>query len=468
MRAVLICPDDLLEHVVTAAAFPGERPLYLVSRASLRARLARRGDRAVAGKVTDATFLHEAFKGGRGPVVVAAPAGQLARVIAAVKDAVPDAPLLVLRDDDRHVSNATVVPLSRLRRAHRPARARAGHAAGPRRADARPLLRRRARADPHAGRPGPRRHRLRARAQDPAGPHPRLRAACAPSAPSRGPRTWPCARSSRSRSRQIDAAGARPVRPRGHGGRAALVPGGGAHFREVDLVIDHHPVEQPIRARIKDVRPSYGATSTIMVEYLRAADVKITPAAGHRAAVRHQVRHPRPRARRHQGRPRRLRVSLPARQPQRAPPHRAAGAVPTPPWTSSPGAWPSGAWSQGVFFSHLGRVATVDLIPQFADFGLQAEGVEWSVVSGVVDDEVHVSVRNVGYVRSAGDVTRAAFGELGIGGRAPDHGQGGDSRCAARPRRRATGRERRLPGAHHRAASCGRSAATPGSEGSPS
>ena len=71
---------------------------------------------------------------------------------------------------------------------------------------------------------------------------------------------------------------------------------------------------------------------------------------------------------------------------------------------------------QGVFFSHLGRVATVDLIPQFADFGLQAEGVQWSVVSGVVDDEVHVSVRNVGYVRSAGDVTRAAFGELGMAG----------------------------------------------------
>jgi len=58
----------------------------------------------------------------------------------------------------------------------------------------------------------------------------------------------------------------------------------------------------------------------------------------------------------------------------------------------------------------------VDLIPQFADFGLQAEGVQWSVVSGVVDDEVHVSVRNVGYVRSAGDVTRAAFGELGMAG----------------------------------------------------
>jgi len=49
------------------------------------------------------------------------------------------------------------------------------------------------------------------------------------------------------------------------------------------------------------------------------------------------------------------------------------------------------AWRvvQGVFFSHLGRVATVDLIPQFADFGLQAEGVQWSVVSSHPEELVH-------------------------------------------------------------------------------
>jgi len=70
----------------------------------------------------------------------------------------------------------------------------------------------------------------------------------------------------------------------------------------------------------------------------------------------------------------------------------------------------------GVFFSPLGTVATADLIPQFADFGLRAEGVEWSVVSGVVADQVHISVRNVGYVKSAGEVTRAAFGDLGSAG----------------------------------------------------
>jgi nanoRNase/pAp phosphatase (c-di-AMP/oligoRNAs hydrolase) len=71
---------------------------------------------------------------------------------------------------------------------------------------------------------------------------------------------------------------------------------------------------------------------------------------------------------------------------------------------------------KGVFFSHLGTVPTVDQIPLFADFGLQAEGVEWSVVSGVVGSDLHISVRNVGYVKSAGDVTRAAFGDLGSAG----------------------------------------------------
>jgi len=47
---------------------------------------------------------------------------------------------------------------------------------------------------------------------------------------------------------------------------------------------------------------------------------------------------------------------------------------------------------------------------------LQVEGAEWSVVSGTVNGELHISVRNVGYVRGAGEVVRAAFGELGGAG----------------------------------------------------
>jgi nanoRNase/pAp phosphatase (c-di-AMP/oligoRNAs hydrolase) len=69
-----------------------------------------------------------------------------------------------------------------------------------------------------------------------------------------------------------------------------------------------------------------------------------------------------------------------------------------------------------VMFVHLGAVAYPELVAQFADFLLQVEGAEWSVVSGRVNGELHVSVRNVGYIRGAGDVVREAFGELGGAG----------------------------------------------------
>jgi hypothetical protein len=64
----------------------------------------------------------------------------------------------------------------------------------------------------------------------------------------------------------------------------------------------------------------------------------------------------------------------------------------------------------------VGPVGYPELVAQFADLFLQVEGAEWSVVSGTIEGEVHVSVRNVGHVRSAGDVVRQAFGRLGSAG----------------------------------------------------
>ena len=69
-----------------------------------------------------------------------------------------------------------------------------------------------------------------------------------------------------------------------------------------------------------------------------------------------------------------------------------------------------------VFFSHLPDCAREDLIPQYADFCLQVEGIEWSVVSGIVNGNLVLSVRNVGYIKSAGEVVREASGKLGSAG----------------------------------------------------
>ncbi len=41
------------------------------------------------------------------------------------------------------------------------------------------------------------------------------------------------------------------------------------------IVIDHHPVTAPWHAELADIRPQYGALSTIMMEYLLAARVRI-------------------------------------------------------------------------------------------------------------------------------------------------------------------------------------------------
>src|SRR4029453_341242 len=268
MRPVLICPDDLLEHMVAAAAFPGERPLYLVPRASLRARLGRHGDRALAGKVTDPEFLHDALKGGRGPVVVAAPAGQLGRVAAAVKDAAPDSPLLVLRDDDRPMSGATVVPLSAFgERIIHPAVARA--CGDPSIQPAVDRAAQRVRADRLRG------HfydaeRVLILMQDDPDPD-AIASALAlktllgrtrPSAPM-------CTFGTITRPENVAMCKILEIEVEEIGAddlaqfdRVAMVDVQPAfleeRFEQVDLVIDHHPVEHPIDARIKDVRPSYG------------------------------------------------------------------------------------------------------------------------------------------------------------------------------------------------------------------
>ena len=43
---------------------------------------------------------------------------------------------------------------------------------------------------------------------------------------------------------------------------------------DYDVVIDHHPRSPETKARLVDIRPDYGATATILTEYLREARIK--------------------------------------------------------------------------------------------------------------------------------------------------------------------------------------------------
>jgi nanoRNase/pAp phosphatase (c-di-AMP/oligoRNAs hydrolase) len=46
---------------------------------------------------------------------------------------------------------------------------------------------------------------------------------------------------------------------------------------EYDIIIDHHPFIEQSKAMFMDIKEGYGATSTILTEYLRAAGIKPSP-----------------------------------------------------------------------------------------------------------------------------------------------------------------------------------------------
>jgi len=203
------------------------------------------------------------------------------------------------------------------------------------------------------------------------------------------------------------------------GARLALVDVQPPYFKRplgrVDLVVDHHPKRAPFSARFSDLRPQYGATSTIFTEYLRAAgmepsqrlatallygiksDTLFLDRGSHLAdleaftflypfASRAMIS-------------RMERPALPAEDLEAL--GRAMSRL---------------QLDDGVAVIHLGEVQREDVIPQLAEFCLQIEGVDWGVVSGIYEDRVVISVRNVGYVRSAGEILKRLFDEVGSAG----------------------------------------------------
>src|SRR5262249_30298581 len=282
---------------------------------------ARRNARALTGNPEDPARYRRAPGRGRGPLVVAAPTGRSARVAAAVRAGLPDAAVLVVGDERLHVPGAVTVPLAafgervlqpELERAQERARVekiRAHFEGAPR-----VLILMQDDPDPDAIASALALRTLLGRNRTGA----RI---CTFGTITRPENVAMC------RILDIDV---EPITTREMHGfdRVAMVDVQPSfleeRFVEVDLVIDHHPVEEPVRARIRDIRPSYGATSTILVDYLRAADVKITQRLA--TALLYGIKADTLGLERggDEGRPGGLHLPLPPRQPQRPPAHRAA------------------------------------------------------------------------------------------------------------------------------------------------
>jgi nanoRNase/pAp phosphatase (c-di-AMP/oligoRNAs hydrolase) len=190
----------------------------------------------------------------------------------------------------------------------------------------------------------------------------------------------------------------------------------GDRLPRADIVIDHHPNYEAGFAPFEDIRVDYGATATIMTEYLVTAEEHIserlatallygirsdTLALSRRAtdADIQAFMHLYPLANynllRQIERPE-LPLSF-ARLLARA-----MGRL---------------ELHDGLIALHLGLVERDDLIVQMADFCLQFEDVEWVVVSGKLGPNLVIAVRNRGIGRgNAGDVVKRLFDDIGAAG----------------------------------------------------
>jgi nanoRNase/pAp phosphatase (c-di-AMP/oligoRNAs hydrolase) len=187
---------------------------------------------------------------------------------------------------------------------------------------------------------------------------------------------------------------------------------GGHHY---DLIIDHHPRLADTHARFLDIRPEYGATSTIMTEYLRGAHIKPSLKLAtalfygiktdtsnfERPAIEADVR-----AFHH--------LFQHTRQPL-------VRSLEFAEFNLGMLKYFQQAMSRyrvrgNRFYAFLGTVDSPDILVILADFFLRSGNISWTVVGGIYQDALIVIFRNDGLRKNAGRLAAGAFGKIGRAG----------------------------------------------------
>jgi len=181
-----------------------------------------------------------------------------------------------------------------------------------------------------------------------------------------------------------------------------------------DVIIDHHPETCAI-APYCDIRPEYGATATILTEYLRAAKIKpsIKLATGLFHAIKTDT-----------GNFERQTIIEDIRAFQflyrYANIHLAQkiehGEIRYDFLKYFEHALQNKRMTKGRIFVHLDNVINPDVCVLVADFFMRVDTATWSIVSGKHGKKLIVILRHNGLQQSAGTIAQKAFGDLGSAG----------------------------------------------------
>ncbi len=184
---------------------------------------------------------------------------------------------------------------------------------------------------------------------------------------------------------------------------------------KTDIVIDHHLYQDKYTAQYRDIRTAFGATSTILAEYLIFENYKITQRLA--TALYYGIK---------------TDTMFLGRDMSQSDidvftylyPYTNLNMVrqiehPNLQYNELTGfvkALKDVNIVDKMLFTYLGKVEKEDIIPRIADFCLQIGEVQWSFVSALIDNNVVCSIRNVGYVKHAGELANRAFGNIGSAG----------------------------------------------------
>ena len=181
------------------------------------------------------------------------------------------------------------------------------------------------------------------------------------------------------------------------------------------IVIDHHPLRRQTSSPFLDVRPDYGASATIIAEYLLASGLPVTaqiataiayaiisetedlgreasladieaylrifPKANQRTLSR--IRHPK----------------LPGYY-----------------FASLQKALANAFTYRNVIGSRLGNIEHPDIVPQVADLLLATERMGWCICTGRYKDEIYVSIRTINVKAESGRLLRRVVNRKGTAG----------------------------------------------------
>lgn len=185
---------------------------------------------------------------------------------------------------------------------------------------------------------------------------------------------------------------------------------------EYTAIIDHHEDSSiHLNVPFRDIRPEYGATASMMTEYLRAAKIKPSPklATGLFYAIKTDTANFERKA---------INEDMRAFQFlfKHANIHLARKIEQVDLRLDFLGDFKKAindyVVSRNKIFVHLGSIENTDICVLIADFFMRFNLITWSVVSGIHNDKLIIVVRNDGTRKDAGTLMNNKFGKFGSAG----------------------------------------------------